>query len=204
VSTLIEAQGVKAPCGRSGNWCCGDARDRTGDHVKRVMNAGMNARVGDKRRKRGERGRGPGRRCTGGSGGGKCRRRMSRRPGRRVGHRHLPSDPHAVRVGVWPPARAEWLEQHVHDSGGERDRGQAIRSGAATAPSAEPGHRPCRTDPELGVVCGSRKPSKGDVQCGGRRGGDPRIDRHIFLASFVEPARAGFCPAKGRRDMVGR
>jgi hypothetical protein len=197
----MAAQALERSHGHRGQ---GDAADGPGDRVRRVVHPGVDARIGHERRDDRERypRRGPS--GTDVRREGQRGRGMAGGPRRRAMHRHLARERNLVRVAVRPAPGAERPECQVQNSRDERDRRQAVLSGAAAAPSAERRKQSGAPKPEPRVVGGTRKTPNDHLHRGSGRRRDRCVDGHVEpvhlvrrAIEFSRSAAAGLLPRRG-------
>jgi hypothetical protein len=168
-------------------------------NARRVMHAGVHARVGDERRDDAERD--PGLRPSGAdaAGEGEGRRGMTRGPGRRARHCDLARDKDVVHLPVRPSSVTDWLEHQVDLALRRLSRAASYSRlwlGCSAVLAACGGKRGGRAA-ENGLT--SIALTSAVVQRRGRRHSDRRVDGQIEPVQLIHPRpRAPHARAVGR------
>lgn len=164
------------------------AHERSGDHVARVVDAGVDARVRDQHRERAQRDCDHRHYLTHPCRESERSRGVSGRERRRGRHPHMPGQRDALGRSIRASAPAERLDRQVDNGRRHGDTGQP-RCGCATAPpSAGEGEQRGRGDREPRVIGRTGKRAHDTVERGRRRAGDRRIERDIYALCVLQPA----------------
>ncbi len=181
---------VQSRCRQPGQDCPGN---RPGDDVTRVVDAGVDARVGDERGEALQGYRGSRQHAADPAREGEGGRRVARRERRRDRHPCLPRQGNLIGDAIWPPAAPEGLHDEVHDGSCHANRGQTAPSRATPTSSSGRRHdRRCR-DPKARVVGGAREPGHRSVESRSRRPRDCGVEGKVDSLGVTKPRESTRC-----------
>ena len=167
-----------------------------GQHVARVVHAGVDARIADQRRERAQRDGGRRRHVAD---AGRERERAGGVPGgerARDRHPHVARERHVAREPVGTPPPSERLDRQVDHGRGDRERGEPHARRPGGRPPAGEREQRRGGQREARVVGGARQPAHRAIERRRRRAGDRGVDREIDALGVLEPAQPA--PRSGR------
>jgi hypothetical protein len=178
---------------------------RPGDDVAGVVDAGVDARVGDERGKtmkgyRGRRGHSsdPARK-------GERGRRVARWERGRDRHPRLSRHWNLIGDAVWPSAAPEGLQAEVDDDSRYPDRRQTAQGRATASPPAGDRNDRRRANRQLGVIGSAGEAPHRGVESGGRCSRDRGVNCKINALGVAKPTRSrdvGFCGRRGQDQVI--
>lgn len=172
-----------------GDLAAGEADQRPGHDVTRVVHAGVDTGVGDGGRGEAQRDAQPRHRVGDPLREGERGSGVTGRKRRRCGHRHPSHLWHRRHLPVWPGAAMGPLESLVGHQRRETDRRNTVQGCPSPGTTAHGGDGSSRDEPQLGVVRETGESVQRGVEFRRGRRRDGLIDRRVEGVQFIEYTR---------------